>query len=130
MNKIRKLAIKVLKKWFASNDWEEIGVIMCDFCLDADDAWSYDVGKHIMASSCGYCVAPKVLCGKGHDSLFGAVDGYYTVSDDEFYVKKGIRYMRIGIVFLILFGKLPKRFEKFILKYVAKLNKESSEIDF
>ena len=48
---------------------------------------------------------------------------------DDFNPKKSIRIMRIGLLFLIIFGRLPERFVKRVKKYIAKLNKEYDRIE-
>ena len=52
----------------------------------------------------------------------------YEASDD-FMGEKSMRFMRIGLLFLILCGKLPKWFVKRIKKYITKLNKDYNKID-
>ena len=129
MNKIRNLAWIAWKKWTSLNDWNKIHISDCSFCDDASEtcAKKYDGFSELI--SCGYCVAPKILCDSGYHSLYQSTMNIYEASDD-FNPKKTIRLMRVGILFLILFGKLPKWFMKHVKKYILKLNKEHNEIDF
>ena len=124
MNKIRKFAFRALKKWFHLN-WEKIISYPCFFCDDADDI----ADKQECISSCIVCAAPKILCGNGSECLYIATNNLFDLTDD-FNPKKSIRLMRRGIIYLILFGKLPKRFVKRVKKYITKLNKELNKVVF
>ncbi len=124
MNKIRKLAFKALKKWFRPN-WEKIVNYPCFFCDDADDI----ADKQERISSCGVCTAPKILCGNGTKCLYIPTSNLFDLTDD-FNPKKSIRLMRRGIIYLILFGKLPERFVKRVKEHIVKLNKELDKIDY
>jgi len=128
MNKIRKLAFHVLKKWFSSNNWNTIGLNTCNLCDNANEQWFGNHDSEPLMSSCDYCLAPKPLCGGGN-SLFSSTDKFYDASDD-FYPKKSIRLMRRGIIYLILFGKLPARFVKRVERFTKDLLNTYNEIDF
>ena len=127
MNKIRKSAVIALKKWFSKDDWNEIHNSDCNFCDDANLRYTEENSGY--ESSCEYCLAPGVLCGKRYKSLYKISMNLYEVTD-EFKPMKSIRIMRIGLLFLLLLGKLPKCFINYVEKYIVKLNKQYSEIDY